>query len=184
MGGAGAAFAKSGLRDYNSGMKRSSSDRKTFQAASRQVALLLVTALILSHPVPARDLHYCSFAGKLMDPGRDCSAQVESCCSVERPECCRGSVPSFGNPLSGTAIASPGCSDCCREYSLAKMDPPVATFKSAVEGVQTAPREAVREAGFYPVSAVHELSVSRRVGPTELPPPGLPIYLASCRFLI
>ena len=164
-------------------MKQSLSSRKSFAAAYRLVAVFLVLALVVSHPVPARDLHYCSFAGKLMDPGRDCSAQGESCCSVERPECCRGSVPSFGNPLSGPAIASPGCSDCCIEYSLAKMDPPVATFKSAVEGVQPAPQEVAMEACFYPVSAAHALSVSRRVGPTELPP-GLPIYLASCRFLI
>jgi hypothetical protein len=183
LGGVGAAFAKSGLRDYNPGMKRNLTSRKTTAAAYRLVALFLVIALVVSHPVPARDLHYCSSVGKLMDPGRDCSSQAESCCSVERPECCRDSVVSPGNPLSGAAIASPLCSDCCREFSLAEMDPPVGTFKSDVEGIQTAPQKPAAGTGTYTVSAVCALALSRRVGSPDLPP-GLPIYLLSCRFLI
>ena len=118
-----------------------------------------------------------------MDPGLDCSSQVQSCCSVQRSECCRDSVGISGASLSGPAIASSGCSDCCREYSLAEMDPPIALFELSLEGSQTALEELTRGAGVCPVSVVRAPSVLRRVAPAERPS-GLPIYLLSCCFLI
>ncbi len=183
LGGAGAAFAKSRLRDYNLGMKQSSSDRKTFQAAYRLVALLLVTALMLSHPVPARDLHYCSFAGELMSPGRACSALAGSCCAVQPPDCCRKSAEKTGSPSSCPAIASPGCSDCCREYSLAEINPLIAEFTAAAEDIEVALRDLPAGAVVRMASTAREICSSRSIGPSDLPS-GLPIYLLSCRFLI
>ncbi len=183
MGGAGAALAKSSPRDYNLGMKRSSSDRKTFQAAYRLVALLLVTALMLSHPVPARELHYCSFAGELMSPGRACSALAGSCCAVQPPDCCRKSAEKTGSPSSCPAIASPGCSDCCREYRLAEINPLIAEFTVAAEDLEVALRGLPAGPVARMASTAREIFSSRSIGPSDLPS-GLPIYLLSCRFLI
>ena len=164
-------------------MKRNLTGRKTTAAAYRLVALFLVLALVVSHPVPARDLHYCSSVGKLMDLGRSCSGQVESCCLVKLSGCCRDSIGSSGKSFSGAAIESPGCSDCCQEFSLAEMEPPVATYKSAVEDFQAVLRELASCAGVCLFSAVPAPFSSRSIGPADLPS-GLPIYLLSCRFLI
>ena len=164
-------------------MKRSSSNRKTFQAAYRLVALLLVTALMLSHPVPARDLHYCSFAGELMSPGRDCSALAGSCCAVHPPDCCRKAAEKTGSSSSCPAIASPGCSGCCREYSLAEIDPLIAVFTSAAEDMDAVRYDLPAGAVVRMASTVREIFSSRIIGPPNFPP-GLPIYLLSCRFLI
>ena len=168
-------------------MKRSSSDRKTFQAAYRLVALLLVTALMLSHPVPARELHYCSFAGELMSSGRDCSALAGSCCVVHPPDCCRKAAEKTGSPSSCPAIASPGCSGCCREYSLAEIEPLIAVFTSAAKDIEMALRELPAGAVVRMVSTTREIFSPRNIAPADLSadlPFGLPIYLLSCRFLI
>ena len=173
---------------YNSRMKGVSASRISFTAGERTIAVVLVVALILAHPVPARDLHFCSQAGELVRQGHGClsSAVSGSCCAGQPAprshSCCPGAEEKKEIPEGGPCIASPPCSDCCREYSLAGIGLLIAFTPSSTGDVET----ALQDLSYGPVELLTlpaPSASSRSTAPPDLSP-ARAIYLFACRFLI
>ena len=152
----------------------------------RLISVFLVTALLLAHPVPARNLHYCSSTGELVEMGRGCRSSAGACCAgepaVSSPSCCSGSAEKEEGPGCGPFFASPPCSSCCRQYTLAGIEPLVAASALSMADIEIALRDLSVGPVEYRAFPLRATS-SWRGGPAELPPT-LPIYLLACRFLI
>jgi len=167
-------------------MSRVISNGDSFTAGRRLSSVFLALALLLSHPVAARDLHYCSHTGEFMEQGRGCSSDSGFCCAVKSvsrsASCCQGSEEKRENPVSGLVVVSPGCSDCCQEYRLAGFAPPVAAASSSAADIEITLGDL--SAGFVESRlSLVRATLPRRIGPTDRPT-DLPIYLLTCRFLI
>jgi hypothetical protein len=173
---------------YNPGMKGVSASRFFFAAGERAIAVVLIAALILAHPVPARDLHFCSKAGELVSQGHVClNSSASSACCVGQPTpklsfCCTAAAEKKGKSANGPSIASPPCAGCCREYSLAGIVILAAFTPSSTGDVET----TLRDLSYGPVElfALPAPSASSRsTAPFDLPS-ARGIYLRVCRLLI
>jgi hypothetical protein len=186
--GAGLLFANNAARGYNSAMKLKLAKGISFTIDHRLVVVCLVLAHMISHPVPARDLHYCSLKGELIQKGsgyRGSSSSGLCCAGQSAPgpaSCCSGAEEKKEIPADGASISWPPCAGCCREYSLAGIDPLVAASVSPAAGLEMLRRDiasgAVESWAFLPRPAVSWLTE-----PSDLPGV-LPIFLLTCRFLI
>ena len=169
-------------------MKAVSASRISFTAGERTIAVVLVVALILAHPVPARDLHFCSQAGELVRQGHGClsSAVSGSCCAGQLApklsSCCTATAEKKEESENGPSIASPPCAGCCREYKLAGIGLLIASTPSSTGDVET----ALRDLSYGPVELLTlpaPSASSRSTAPSDLSP-ARAIYLLACRFLI
>ena len=169
-------------------MKGVSASSFFFAAGERAIAVVLIAALILAHPVPARDLHFCAKAGEFISQGHGCldSSTSSACCAGQSAaklySCCTAAAEKKAKSATGSSIASPPCAGCCREYSLAGISLLAAFPSSSTGDVET----ALRDLSYGPVELLALPAPSAASRSTALPdlPPARAIYLLACRFLI
>lgn len=154
---------------YNSTMSVAHAGRRKRVLVSRLLAALLLAVLTWVHPVEAAVLHYCSHAGRILEPGHDCC----------KPQAVAACCPNHTNlPAGRLNLASAACSECCEVFTIDKLDPADALFAScsgdleyALRSFQAEPAPCIKR----PDSLVHfEIGHS---------PPGRFLYLIFCRFL-
>ena len=158
---------------YNPRMSGPQTGRCSPAVLTRVIAVLLLAALAWSHPVQASVLRFCSHAGGLVEPGRDC------CKPEAAASCCVGGKE---HSAGGVSIGSASCSDCCELFTLEEIDPAEALGSSSNGEIETALRNSSAEPAW---------NASPGPGPDSslaLEPqsrlPGRGIYLLTCRFLI
>ena len=136
---------------------------------SRLLAALMMAVLTWAHPVEAAVLHYCSHAGRVVDP-------VHDCCKPQAAVACCLSHTNL--PATGLSLASAACSDCCEVFTIAELDPFDALFSSASGDFDFSPRSCRPETD-------DSLERSSSLTPLDLlpSPPGRSLYLLFCRIL-
>ncbi len=140
---------------------------------SRLVAFLLLVVLSWAHPAPAAVLHYCSQAGRLIEPGHDC------CKLKATAPCCAGGKE---HSAGGVSINAASCVDCCELFTLDEIDLADALVSSSTREVETVLRNSSTEP-IWNASSGQGSDSSLALQP-QSPPPGRVIYLLACRFLI
>ena len=154
---------------YNPSMSPVHEGRRKRVLVSRLLAVLLLVVLTWAHPVEAAVLHYCSHAGRILEPGHDC------CKPQALAACC---TPHTNLPASRLNLVSAPCSECCEVFTIDQLDPAAALITSSAGELEYVLKDSRPESiDCRPESGFFAPAESARS------PPGRTLYLLFCRFL-